>query len=116
MKAIKRNRAKINYVVDIVIGIGFLLAAASGVVLFFVEPSGGYQGGRNPAWNSAVLGLSRTTWKDVHDYAGLVMVAGVVGHFVLHWNWMVCMTRNLFRKAGRRERRNGEETQQGCPA
>ena len=29
----KTNKAKINYIVDVVIGIGFLLAAVSGVVL-----------------------------------------------------------------------------------
>ena len=107
MKIIKKNRAKINYVVDIVIGIGFLFSAVSGLVLFFAgSAGGGYQGGRNPQYLQAVLGLSRDAWKSLHNYSSIAMVVGVLGHLILHWNWMVCMTRNILKKA-RRGSKNG---------
>ena len=92
----KTNKAKINYIVDVVIGIGFLLAAVSGVVLLFA-PSGGYRGGRNPQVAGEILLLTRHAWNDLHTWSSLIMIAGVLGHLVLHWNWIVCMTRNLFR-------------------
>lgn len=91
------NKAKINYIVDVVIGIGFLLAAVSGVVLLFA-PSGGYRGGRNPGSAAETLLLTRHAWDDLHTWSSLIMIAGVLGHLVLHWNWIVCMTRNLLRR------------------
>ena len=55
-------------------------------------------GGRNPNYNAAIAGLSRTVWKDLHDWSGIIMTVSVLGHLVLHFNWFACMTRNLFRK------------------
>ena len=99
MKAskLKANKARINYVVDIVIGAGFVLSAVSGLVLFFAGSSGGFQGGRNPRYASEVLLLSRFVWKDLHNWSSIAMMLGVLGHLVLHWNWFVCMTRNVLR-------------------
>jgi hypothetical protein len=93
----KKNRAKINYGVDLIIGIGFLLSAVSGIVLLFAG-SGGYQGGRNTHFTTEMLLLSRTAWKDLHTWSSLVMIVGVALHLVLHWNWIVLMTRNLFKR------------------
>ena len=54
-----KNKARINYFVDIAIGIGFLLAAISGIVLLAAGSSGGYQGGRNPRYTENILLLGR---------------------------------------------------------
>ena len=94
-----KNEAKINYWVDIIIGIAFVITAFSGLVMFFAGPSGGYQGGRNPLYFKPILIFSRTTWKELHNWSSIAMVLGILGHFILHWNWLVCMTRNLFRKS-----------------
>jgi cytochrome b subunit of formate dehydrogenase len=96
-----KNEARTNYWVDIIIGIAFVITAFSGLVLFFAGPSGGYRGGRNPAYFEPILFLSRHTWKDLHNWSGILMALGVLGHLLLHWNWMVCMTRNLLRKWSR---------------
>ena len=99
----KMKKAALNYWVDVVTGIAFAAAAISGVVLQFAGSGGGYQGGRNRHYAASVLTLSRAFWKDLHDWSGVLAMLGVLGHFVLHWNWMECMTRNLFR--GRAARR-----------
>lgn len=102
------DKAKMNYVIDMVIGIAFILSALSGLILF-VAPSG-YQGGRNPMYLEPVLFLSRQTWDTIHTWSSLAMISGVGAHLVLHWTWMVCMTRKLLgRKA--RPRRQAE----ACP-
>ncbi len=93
----KISKAKLNYFVDLIIGVGFLPAAVTGIVFLFVG-SGGYQGGRNPRYMTQILSLSREVWKDVHTWSSLVMVGGVALHFVLHWNWLVCMTRRSFKR------------------
>jgi len=83
----KKNKTKTNYIVDMIIGIGFLLSAVSGIVLLLAG-SGGYQGGRNPRYMSEVLFPSRSDWKDIHNWSSILMAAGVALHFVLHWNWL----------------------------
>jgi hypothetical protein len=88
------SKTKLNYMLDAVIGLAFLLSSATGVA-FLLMGSGGYQGGRNPGYATSLLGLSRATWSDLHTWASLVMMAGVVVHLVFHWKWIVCATRNM---------------------
>ena len=102
------SKAKLNYVIDVVIGLSFLLSALSGVILFFA-PSG-YQGGRNPYYLQPVLFLSTHTWNTLHTWGSMAMIAGVGAHLALHWDWMVCMTVKLL--PGRRPVRREPAT---CP-
>jgi hypothetical protein len=97
-------RARINYGVDVLIAVAFLIAGVSGIVLLLAGGGGGYRGGRNPAALREVLFLSRTAWKDLHDWSGIAMMAGVMGHLLLHARWIGCMTRNLLRRGARRPR------------
>lgn len=34
-----------------------------------------------------VLGLGRHDWGDIHNVAGVVMLAIVALHLILHWRW-----------------------------
>ena len=90
------NRGTINYLVDIIIGLGFIVSMFSGLALLFVPSGGGFQGGRNPQAQVEILGMSRWFLKDLHTYSSILMGLGVLVHLVLHWSWMVCVTRNLF--------------------
>jgi cytochrome b subunit of formate dehydrogenase len=89
------SKTKLNYAVDLVIGIAFIFSALSGLVLFFA-PSG-YQGGRNPSYLEPVLLLSRQAWDIIHTWSSIAMISGVGAHLVLHWEWMVCVTKRLLR-------------------
>jgi hypothetical protein len=93
----KLSKSKINYWIDVFIAIGFLLSALSGIVLNFA-PSGGFQGGRNAFYGREVLLLGHNTWDVLHTWSSFVMIAGVFLHLVLHWKWIVCMTKKLFVK------------------
>ncbi len=104
----KKNRAKIHYIVDIIIGVGFLLAAFSGIVFLF-GGTGGYQGGRNPLFMTEMLFISRTVWKDLHKWSGIIMTVGVAMHFILYWSWLTRMTKNLFKR-----RRDDESKVEVC--
>lgn len=90
------SKAKLNYVIDVAIGVFFILSALSGLILFFF-PSG-YQGGRNLYYGQSVLFLTTHTWDTVHTWGSLGMVAGVGAHLVLHWKWIVCMTQRLLKR------------------
>jgi len=84
----------LNYWLDVIIALAFILSAISGMVLLFAG-SGGYQGGRNADFQTEILGISRWALSDLHTWVSLVMIAGVVVHVVLHWKWVVCMTKRL---------------------
>ncbi len=99
----KINKAKINYIIDVIIGIGFLASAITGIVLL-LNGSGGYQGGRNPRFVSEVFIISRSAWNSLHTWSSVIMVIGVFAHLVLHWKWIVNMTKRLFKHSERKLR------------
>lgn len=105
------NKTRLNYMLDMVIALAFILSAVSGIAFLFMG-SGGYQGGRNAHFAQAWLGLPRATWDDLHTLASLVMIAGVVVHVILHWKWIVCVTKEMF-KSLHQARPKQEEA---CPA
>jgi hypothetical protein len=74
----------VNYWVDVVSGIAFAVSAISGLV--FLLPG-------EPA--SSVLGISYRAWNGLHTWSSLIMIAGVGAHLVLHWKWMVSMTKQV---------------------
>ncbi len=92
------SRGKVNYIVDVAIGLGFLLSAFSGIVLLFIGSGDGYRGGRNIHAAVTVLGMDRWFIKDMHTISSIIMAAGVLGHLILHWKWMTCMTKNIFKR------------------
>jgi hypothetical protein len=95
-------RARVNFWIDVLVGAAFVAAAVSGVVLLVMGSGGGYRGGRGTAGIREVLFLGRTVWRDLHNWSGIAMAAGVLGHLVLHARWIGCMSRNLFRKTASR--------------
>ena len=103
------NRARINYFVDLLIALAFVLAGISGLILFFAGSGGGYQGGRNPRYARDSLFLARSAWKGLHDWSGIAMLVGVFLHLVLHGKWIACMTRNLLAP------RRVKDTAKSCP-
>ena len=84
------SKTKTNYLVDILILAAFLLTGLSGIILLLVP------GGRGLS-QYVLLGITRAGWVELHDWAGISTMIGVFLHFVLHWKWLVCMTRNIFR-------------------
>ena len=87
------SQTKLNYWIDVAIGVFFILSALSGLLLFFY-PSG-YQGGRNPYYGSTVLLLTTHQWDALHTWSSMAMISGVGAHLALHWNWILCMTRKM---------------------
>lgn len=95
------DKAKLNYLLDAATALAFVVSGATGAA-FMVMGDGGYQGGRNPGFATAFLGLSRGTWSDLHTWASLVLVAGVALHVVFHWRWILCVTRKMLPSLPRR--------------
>jgi protein-S-isoprenylcysteine O-methyltransferase Ste14 len=85
------NKQKINYLVDFIAFLFFLTTAVSGLAIFFFMPSGVRQGKLQE-----FLGIQKGGWSEIHDWAGILLIIFVAIHFILHWNWIACMTKNIF--------------------
>jgi hypothetical protein len=78
------SKTKINYWVDLVIALAFVFSAVSGIIFLF------------PISGSTVLGISYNIWDQIHTWGSLLMIVGVLAHLVLHWKWIVAMTKKTF--------------------
>jgi hypothetical protein len=85
------NQTRANWLIDLAVFIGGILAGLSGIYFLFL-PSGGYQGGRNPAYGITLL-FNRYTWSDIHLWGGVLMIAAIAVHFTIHWEWVARMSR-----------------------
>ncbi|RPI37890.1 MAG: DUF4405 domain-containing protein [Methanoregulaceae archaeon] len=75
------RRITINAVIDIGCLITFVPSLVSGLVLFFVLPSGGGRGGSHAVY----LGLFRDQWLNMHNYWSFAFSALIIIHLILHW-------------------------------
>lgn len=80
--------AKINYAIDILLIILFLVVAISGIILFLFLPRGaGRQGTNN------FFGIERHVLADLHNWMGLIFTAVMLVHIVLHLRWLFEMSK-----------------------
>ncbi|WP_440946395.1 DUF4405 domain-containing protein [Methanosarcina sp. T3] len=87
------NRQKTNYLIDLALTTLFFGVAGTGLFMYFFIPSG-VQRGRYIVY----MGLTKATWIWIHSRIGILMIILVLIHLILHRKWVVCTTRNFFRK------------------
>lgn len=85
--------AKINVFVDLGLALGFLVTAVTGIYFLFVPA--GYQGGTVAGWDPGFL-FSRTTWDIIHTWGFVAMMVAALLHIVIHWRWIVNVTRRFW--------------------
>jgi cytochrome b subunit of formate dehydrogenase len=89
------NRSELNYYVDILLTILFIIVAITGFVLYLAIPDG-VQRGRYQEF----IGITKATWTLIHNKSSILFTLFTALHFILHKNWMCCMTGNLFKRKG----------------
>jgi hypothetical protein len=82
-----------NWWVDLFLLSSAIISALSGIYFLFL-PTGGYKGGANPFYNIQIL-FTRTTWEDLHAWAGVVMIVVAALHIPLHWFWFVNIAKRI---------------------
>lgn len=80
------NVSKINYVIDLILLICFIVVTLSGIILFL--NSGSFM----------VLGLNKIAWLKMHTLSGFLFTLLVVIHLILHLKWLSVMTKSFFKK------------------
>ena len=78
-----------NCLLDVVMGLLALVVGVSAFLLWVVLPQGFFP--------------SRLLWLDIHKWSGLALSAAVVLHVLLHWKWLVRMTRRTLSRVSQPE-------------
>ena len=84
------NKIKFNYWIDVGLGISFFICFITGLI----------------KWPGLVKIIGTSVYKILyvknismlHDWSGLIMGLLVLIHLVLHWKWIVVVTKNMFVK------------------
>jgi hypothetical protein len=86
------RHAWFNIGIDAVIALSFSMTMLSSVYFLFVP---GGRGAIDPG-----LLFARSTWDDLHTWGGVVLIVSAVIHIVIHWRWVVKVTRNVLVSIG----------------
>jgi hypothetical protein len=84
------NKPKLNFAVDFLLFLAFVVAAGTGIILEFLH------GGGPGSGTAELLGIQRSGWKEIHEISGKLMILLALVHLILHWRWIVCTAKNLF--------------------
>jgi len=87
------DKVKINYFIDILLVISFIVVAITSLILFFFLPSGVRQAGYH-----TFLGMTKHTWSEIHSISGFSMLALSLVHIILHFKWLTTMSKTTFKK------------------
>jgi cytochrome b subunit of formate dehydrogenase len=87
------SQTRRNWAIDAFLLISALCVSLSGV--YFLYLPNGYQGGRNPLYDTIIL-FGRQTWELVHTWTGIAMIAIAMLHIVLHWKWVTTVIKRLW--------------------
>ncbi|MEW5762527.1 MAG: DUF4405 domain-containing protein [Bacillota bacterium] len=94
------GRVKLNFWLAVGLALAGTGLAVSGFVRWLVLPCGGgygYRGGRG-GYAEPVFLLTRDAWDDVHKLCAVLFLGLVAAHIALHWDWLLCAARSLFRR------------------
>jgi cytochrome b subunit of formate dehydrogenase len=81
------NKPKLNYTIDFLAFISFVVVSVSGLAI---------KAGASRGRSQEMLGIQKGAWNEIHDWSGTIFIILVVIHLILHWRWIACMTRNIF--------------------
>jgi hypothetical protein len=84
------NNVKLNYWIDVGLAISFFTCFYTGII----------------KWPGLIKIIGVSTYKilyfgnisRLHDLSGLIMGLLVLIHLVLHWKWIVSVTKSIFKK------------------
>ncbi len=88
------KKQHLNYIIDILMLLIMLAIASIGFVIKYVLVSGSQRWeiyGNNV--EQTFWGMDRHGWGDVHLVLGIALLVLLMVHIILHFNWIICMTK-----------------------
>jgi hypothetical protein len=82
------NKLKLNYWIDVGLATTFVAVFITGIIKW---------PGQIRLFGISHRNLPMINITLIHDWSGLIMGILVFIHLVLHWNWIVCVTKKIFK-------------------
>jgi len=80
------RKANLNFIVDAIAFVAFVLLASTGLLMEFLLPS-------ESGHFSRLWGMNRHDWGEVHFWIAIVLLICIAVHLLLHWRWVVTMVK-----------------------
>ena len=78
------KRTNLNFIIDVIAFIGFVMLTTTGVLIRYILPPGS---GRY----STIWSFDRHQWGDLLLWISIVFFSVLTVHLVLHWRWIMCV-------------------------
>ncbi len=79
------NRAKLNYIIDAGLAVTFFISLITGLLKW-------------PGMARALEISLTPRISTIHEWSGILMAVLVFIHLILHYEWIKCMTKAIFKK------------------
>lgn len=98
MKVKRYSKNYINFFLDIIITISFIIVLASSIILWLILPRGTGTHGDQYCQNNGlgaqgnfftVLEWPRYIWIDLHNWASVFLLTIIIIHILIHWRWII---------------------------
>ena len=82
-----KNRLQLNIIIDLAMFFAMVATSISGIVIKLIAPLRRHA---TEEWvrelaDGLMLGVGKRWWADIHLWSGIVLIALLVIHIVLHW-------------------------------
>ncbi|MDD5287610.1 MAG: DUF4405 domain-containing protein [Dehalococcoidales bacterium] len=88
------RKQTLNYLVNLSFFLTMLFETVSGFILWLVLPRG--VGKRGVVTEERFI-WDRDVWIDLHDWFAVALLVVFILHLILHWKWIVYMTKKVFK-------------------
>ncbi len=85
------KRTNLNFIIDVVAFVGFVVLTTTGVLMRYILPPG--SGHYSTIWS-----LDRHEWGGIHFWISVTFFSVLALHLVLHWGWIVSVVTGRPRK------------------
>ena len=84
------KKSTLNFLIDVLSLIVFIVLIATGAIIrFLLPPGGGYGPGRRSTIEAdRFLSMTRHEWGTVHFWFSVIFVILVAVHIILHYRWI----------------------------
>ena len=86
------KKSEYNFIVDTILALLFFPMVSTGILMFLFPRGLG---------RTAVLGLARHEWGDIHMTVSILFLIFILAHFVLHYNWEKAASRRFLKIGGK---------------
>jgi len=97
------NRAKFNFIIDLVSFINLLGIILTGFILKYILPpgSGGLgqisHGGKGGEHIKQLFSMNRHEFGDIHFFMSIAFICLMLIHIIMHWEWIKNYFKKIFR-------------------